>query len=377
MKIGIDVTSAVNQTAGIGRYTRELVRELIRLDAEDDFFLHSFYGDTRVLEERLGDRRLSVTSYDLNGRALRLYALALSYAGLTPEHLLKPVDLFHVPDFSYPAPRKVPSVLTINDLIFMVHPEHFTWVNRTFMNRMAAFSAGNARKIIAISESTKRDVVDLLGIPEEKIAVVYNGLGDQFAPAAPEIVGETTARLGITGPYVLYTGTLEPRKNIPVLIEAFNLCCRRAPELTHRLVIAGKKGWLYEDIFRRVHELDLAERVVFTGYVADEDLVALYSGADLFVFPSVYEGFGFPIIEAMACEAPVICSSSSSLPEVAGDAALFFTPNDHERLADLILQVLGDAALRRGLIEKGKKNAARFPWSKTAAETLALYKSVV
>ncbi|MCL5291368.1 MAG: glycosyltransferase family 4 protein [Actinobacteria bacterium] len=377
MKIGIDVSSAVNQTAGTGRYTTGLVKSLLKAEAYNEYVLYSFYGDASVLTSRLGVKSLELRAYNFNGRALRAYALALKMLGRTPDHLLEKADVFHVPDFAFPAPKGMPSVLTIHDLIFMRYPEHFTWINRTYMQKMAAFSTANADVVIADSENTRLDAAELLSIPDDKLIVVHPGVSTEFSPASEDRVEETLSRLGIRRPYILYTGTLEPRKNLPLLIEAYNLCCKRDRSLDYRLIVAGKKGWLYDEVFKRVNELKLADKVTFIGYVADQDLPALYSGAEVFVYPSVYEGFGFPVIEAMACGTPVICSNTSSLPEVAGDGALLFDPSDKEQLADLIMAPVNDNELRRNLVKKGFKNAERFSWAKTAAETLQVYERAV
>jgi glycosyltransferase involved in cell wall biosynthesis len=381
MRIGIDISSAVNQAAGVGRYTRELVANLLNIDKKNEYVLHSFFGDASEFARHLDisssqPHAYKLQTHNFNGRMLRAYALGLRLLGLTPNHLIENADVFHMPDFAVPVPRKIPGVLTIHDLIFLRYPKYFTRVNRTYMRQMAQFSADNAKVIITDSLSTKKDIIDYLSVPEDKISVIYLAAGKQFKPADSGQVNEVIARFGISMPYLLYVGTLEPRKNVITLLESFSYCHKKDRDFPYRLVIAGKKGWLYEDIFQRVEELQLTDKVIFTGFVHDRDLPALYSGASAFIYPSIYEGFGFPIIEAMSCGIPVICANTSSLLEVAGDAALLHDPMDVEQLAETILKVTGDSILCRDMIDKGFANAGRFSWERTAAETLKVYDKV-
>jgi glycosyltransferase involved in cell wall biosynthesis len=220
--------------------------------------------------------------------------------------------------------------------------------------------------------ATKCDLIERYGTEPDKITVVYPGYDEAtFQPVRDEEVIEAVkARYGIAGDYILFVGTLQPRKNLIRLVKAFADC--RSPIADCRLVIAGKKGWLYQEIFRRVEELGLEKKVVFTGYVPEGDLPALLSGAHLFVFPSLYEGFGLPVLEAMACGTPVVCSNASSLPEVAGDAALMVDPLDVEGLATAMERVLSDEELRAELTERGFKQARKFSWERCARETLAV-----
>jgi glycosyltransferase involved in cell wall biosynthesis len=317
-----------------------------------------------------------MSAHAFSGRMLRVRALGLRFFGQTPDSLLQKVDIFHVPDFAYPASRKIPSILTVHDLIFLRYPEYFTNINRTYMKQMAKFSTDNARHIIADSYSTKRDIVEYLKIPEEKISVIHLAVSDLFKPADPDMSGQVLSACGVDGPYLLYVGTLEPRKNVITILEAFHSCLESEPGFPYRLVIAGRKGWLYEETFQRVKELKLEDRVIFTGYVDDQGLPVLYGNATAFIYPSIYEGFGFPVIEAMSCGAPVICANTSSLVEVAGDAALTHDPMDVEKLTQNILKLTGDDVLRRETIEKGFENVKRFSWAKTAEQTLKVYSNI-
>jgi glycosyltransferase involved in cell wall biosynthesis len=377
MRIGIDVSSAVNQTAGIGRYTTELVTSLLEIDKQNEYVFHSFFGDPSGFKKRFSEDRFQMSAHEFSGRMLRVRALCLSFLRRTPDSLLQNIDIFHVPDFAFPASRKVPSILTVHDLIFLRYPEYFTKINRTYMKQMAKFSADNARHIIADSHSTKLDIMEYFRIPEEKISVIHLAVSDLFQPVDdPVKSGQVLSTHGVDGPYLLYVGTLEPRKNVITILEAFHACLNSEQDFPYRLVVAGKKGWLYEETFQRVKKLRLEDRVVFTGYVDDQGLPVLYSNATAFVYPSIYEGFGFPVIEAMSCGAPVICANTSSLVEVAGNAALTHNPTDVEKLAQNILELTRDDALRREMIEKGFENVKRFSWAKTAEETLKIYSNI-
>jgi glycosyltransferase involved in cell wall biosynthesis len=232
-----------------------------------------------------------------------------------------------------------------------------------------------ADAVIAVSQHTKDDAIRTYGIEEEKISVIYEGVSDRFRRASPDAITAVRRKYGLPGGFILSVATIEPRKNLTSLLEAYHAL--RSEFAENRLVLVGKKGWLYADFFRRIRELGLEDQVIFPGYVPDEDLPAMYSAADLFVFPSLYEGFGLPVLEALACGAPVVASNASSLPEVAGDAALLVDPNDGEALVHEMRAVLSNAELSHDMQTRGPKQAAKFSWHKAARETLDVYSSVL
>jgi glycosyltransferase involved in cell wall biosynthesis len=226
--------------------------------------------------------------------------------------------------------------------------------------------------VLADSQSTKDDLVELLGVEADRIEVVYPGVEERFHPIENQaLLEEVRRRYNLPPRFILGLGTLQPRKNFVRLIEAYSLLVTRHSSL--QLVIAGGKGWLYEEIFATVERLGLEKKVVFPGFVADEDLPALYNLAELFVFPSLYEGFGLPPLEAMACGTPVITSDASSLPEVVGEAGLMVEATDVEGLTQAMQRVLEDSALRERMIAKGMKQAKKFTWEQAAAKLLSLY----
>ena len=280
------------------------------------------------------------------------------------------LDLLHSTAFVTPVLSGIPAVITVFDLSFMHYPDSFPPLQRAYLQSQTARSLRKAQRVITISESGRADVQQLFQVPEDQIDVVLPGVEPQFRPLPTAEVAEFRRCEGLPEKVILHVGTLQPRKNIPVLLEA--LARIKRPDLL--LVLVGGKGWLYEDIFARVVALGLEKQVRFSGYVDDENLPLWYNAATLLAFPSVYEGFGLPVVEAMACGAPVIAARSSSIPEAGGDAALYFNPNDVEELAAHITAVLDDDDLAVSMRDSGLKQARRFSWQKAGEETARVYK---
>jgi glycosyltransferase involved in cell wall biosynthesis len=296
------------------------------------------------------------------------------------EHLALPlaarrdgIAVFHGAMNVLPRFLPCPSVVTIHDLAFLRWPDQVPARRYRYLSSAVRAAATRAARIITVSECTKADVIELLGVDPERIAVTHLGVDARFRPPAPAALEAFRARHGIARPFVLAVGNLEPRKNLAALLRAF---ARLAPEIPHDLVLVGAEGWLTGEIHATLAALRLGDRIRMTGFVADEDLPFWYGGADLFAFPSRYEGFGLPVIEAMACGAPVVTSNVSSLPEVAGDAAVLVDPNDDGAIAAGMRRVLTDATLADTLRERGPQRAAIFTWEATALKTVAVYREV-
>jgi len=372
MRICLDLSPAVHQHAGLGRYAQELLLALAVTDGQNEYVV--FYNNPAAARVDPTLERFPKITTPLSYKPWRLSAMLAHFTRIPQDPLFPGVDLFHATDHLLPYFRRIKSVFTLHDLIFLFHPETHKPLNRWFLTLMMPRFLRAADAVIAVSECTKRDAIRFYRIPEEKISVIYEGVNPRFRPADPETIAAVRARYNLPEHFILYVGTIEPRKNLTALLEAFHHLLA-----THdlRLVIVGKKGWLYEGFFRRLRELGLGDRVIFTGYVPDEDLPAIYSAADLFVFPSLYEGFGLPVLEAMACGTPVICSNTSSLPEVAGDAAFLVDPTDVCSLAGAMEQALTDEHLRSELMAKGLERARWFTWEKAAAKTLEVYRGVL
>jgi glycosyltransferase involved in cell wall biosynthesis len=354
--------------AGSGRYIHELIRALARLEHGHELVLFG-NRDNWPLLPAAGCQRVDC------GRPTTLRPLRLLWEQAALPLVLRRqrIDMLHSPVFVAPLLAPCASVLTILDMTWFHLPGQHTRVKGTYFRAMIPPSARRAAHIIAISEASKQDVVALLDLPPEKVVVTHLGVDLRvFHPGAVAGTADCLAgRYGVRRPYILYVGKLEPRKNLPALIGAFSIV---APEFPHQqLVIAGSPGWDYQSIYAAAAQASCRERVCLTGFVAEKDLPALYAGADLFVYPSSYEGFGFPVLEAMACGVPTITSDVSSLPEVAGEAALLVDPRDTGALAAALRRALLDDALRQEMRAKGLEQARRFTWEETARRTLQVY----
>jgi glycosyltransferase involved in cell wall biosynthesis len=257
----------------------------------------------------------------------------------------------------------------VYDLSFLHFPERFPALQRLYLSSQTRRSCRRARRIITISDSSRQDVHRFFGVPLNQIDVVLPGVDSIYRPL-PEAEVNTFRQKHALDRFVLHVGTLQPRKNIPVLIEAMS----RLTDAELKLVLVGGKGWLYDDIFRQVQALGLTERVVFTGYVPDNELPLWYNAAELLVFPSVYEGFGLPVVEAMACGTPVIAADCSSIPEAVGEAGLLFAPDDVETLVMQMTAVLTNTTLQNNLRQQGLNHAQNFSWKRAGRETAAVYR---
>lgn len=367
MKIGIDARLVHYQPAGIGQYTVRLAEALAAIDTENSYVILQSRKDTTPLVDSPAVRRCSMLTpphhrFEQWTLPLELHALGL--------------DLLHSPDFIPPFRRPCRSVITVHDLAFLRFPGLMTGESQSYYGQINK-AVRSANHIIAVSESTKRDLVTLVGADERKITCVYEAAGPLFRPAGAASVAAVRQRYDLTGDYLLFVSTIEPRKNIPFLLQGYARMRETWPQGSEppRLVLAGRKGWLYESIFAVLDELHLGDAVLCTGGVAVEDLPALYSGARAFVLPSLYEGFGLPVLEAMSCGAPVITSNTSSLPEVAGAAAILVSPQDLYGLAAAMQRLSLDDHLRATMSARGMAQAARFSWERAARETLAVYRA--
>ncbi len=372
MRIGIDYTAAARQRAGIGRYTRELVTALLALESLHRYVVFAATGGLEVRDWRLEIQRDSVQfrllplSDDWLARLWHRLRLPIPVETITG-----PLDIFYSPDFALPPTRHgTRTLLTVHDLSFLHYPDHFVPKLVRYLSQVVPRSIARAGLVLADSEATRADLINHLDAPPEKVEVLYSGVNPRFCPQPePGEAEHIRARYSLDGrPYLLSVGTVQPRKNYVRLIRAFSQLTNQP---TLQLLIAGGRGWLYQDILAKAEKYPDHVRVL--GFVDDADLPALYRHASLFAFPSLYEGFGLPVLEAMACGVPVVCSNASSLPEVAGDAALLVDPLDTGGLAEALARVLEDTDLRREMIAKGLAQAARFTWEQAARQLLAAF----
>ncbi|HEX9027854.1 MAG TPA: glycosyltransferase family 1 protein [Anaerolineales bacterium] len=354
MKIALDAQSTIGNKTGIGRYAAELLAALRRVSPEHEY-LPLTWGREVVMRT---DRRLRWQQVELPRRARAAGAA-----------------LLHVPGFDAPFWRPCPVVLTVHDLIGRIFPENLPPVARFYWAWWLPRSVHWAQRIIASSENTRRDLERLLGISSQKVSVVPLGVDPAFHPIDdPEVLQPVRVRYNLPADFFLYVGTLEPRKGLDTLLDAYTKVVSRFPE--QHLVIAGQRGWYTDYLFRQVQQLGISQRVHFTEYVAAGDLPALYNLGRAFIFPSRYEGFGLPPLEAMACGTPVISSNASSLPEVVGEAGLLVPPDQPEALAQALAGLLEDPELQVKLRARGLERASQFTWEATARGVLAVYRSV-
>jgi glycosyltransferase involved in cell wall biosynthesis len=375
MLIGIDASRALlAQRTGTENYSLYLIRALLCLDSSHRFRLYLRQRPPGGLLPVPGNAELQVMPW------ARLW----THLRLSWEMARRPPDLLFVPAHVLPLLHPRHSVVTVHDLGYLYYPQAHPFLDRLYLDLSTRYHCRAAAHIIAVSQATKDDLVRHYRADPRRITVVHSAHdAGLFRPADPAAQRAVRERYGLHAPYLLYLGTLQPRKNLARLLEAFAQLHplpgpppERGRESPLSLVIAGKKGWLYEPLFQQVKRLGLGGRVIFTGYVPQEDLPPLLSGALGLVLPSLYEGFGLPLLEAMACGTPVICANVSALPEIAGDAALLIDPLDVTDLAESMARLVEDEGLRRRLTARGLERAGQFSWDRCARETLAVLEKV-
>jgi glycosyltransferase involved in cell wall biosynthesis len=366
--LGIDASRAVlAQRTGTEHYSASLLHALAELPEarQHPVTLYvNLLGGRQDAIDRLG--------FDLPAnwqvRAIPFPRL-WTHVRLSWEMLTRPPRTLFVPSHVVPLWHPRRTVVTIHDLGYLPYPQAHTRLSRLYLHLSTWFSARAARRVIAISEATKRDLIKHYRIKPGKIEVVYHGHDPIFAPVTDAAkIEQTLAKYGIHEPYCIHVGTLQPRKNLGVLVEAWALLRGRMDD-PPMLLLAGKRGWLYESLLSSVQERNLGDLIKFADYVERDDLPALYSGALAMTFPSLYEGFGLPPLEAMSCGTPVLASTASSVPEVVGDAGILLDPNDAHSWASAVERVRQDTPLRAELSRKGVERAAQFTWERCARQT--------
>lgn len=373
----IDYTPAVRQQAGIGRIIRGQVQALI--GAAPGYDLRLFVVG-RVDAQARAAAPLPLHTTPLSERTMvRLWHRLDSPLPPVEWFTGGPIDLLHATDFVLPPSKARRKLLTVHDLAFLFHPNAAMPSLHHYLNVVVPRSVRRADGLIADSHHTARDLTEQWRVPPERITVVQGAVDHSvFQPVTdPQRLAAMRARYGIgDGPFILGLSRLEPRKNFVRLIEAF-AAARTAAKLPHHLVIGGGKGWLYDTIFARVQELRLGDLVHFPGFIADDDLAALYSAADFFAYPSLYEGFGLPILEALACGTPVLTADNSCLPEAGGPGALYVHAEDVESIAAGLVRLATDNSLAAELRRAGMAHAATFTWERSAQQLLAAYQKTL
>ncbi|MBN1310540.1 MAG: glycosyltransferase family 4 protein [Anaerolineae bacterium] len=368
MSIVVDVSAAVNGRAGLGRYAAALAAALEQ-ERPGSIRLFANEGVAKgILSLPPG---VPVRTIRLGYKPWRMAVWLGQLAGVGFNPLVGDASLYHATEHLLMPLRHIPTVLTVHDLIYHLFPQHHKRLNYWYLNAAMPLFVRRAGHIITISECAKEDLIRLYDVPPEKVSVIYEAAAPHFRPQSAEQVGEVSARYRLPERYLLAVGTIEPRKNLARLVEALAILRRDDPDLA--LVVVGAKGWLYEGFFEAIEQHEQQQAVILPGYIPDDDLPAVYAGAAAAVTASLYEGFGLPVLEAMACGAPVACSATSSLGEIAGDAAMTFDPENAEIIAWVLRRLLSDVALSEALRRKGFVRATEFSWERAARETWAVY----
>lgn len=378
MKLGLELQPCLKNKSGIGIYTYELTKRLQQYkDIEFNAHIFNFINRNDISKDLEGiDIEKMLCSLFPYGVYRRIWHyIPIKYKWLFNDN----ADIYHFFNFIVPPRVNGKVITTVYDMTYKLYPETMDKNNLKRLNDDMEYSVNRADKIITITESSKKDIIKFLDINPSKIEVIYCGVDyDTFNKSF--LVDEkykVRNKYNLPEGYILYMGTLEPRKNIDSIIEAFALIKKQKDFDNIKLVIAGKKGWLFEDIFNLVDKLNLKDQVIFTDYVDERDKPIIYNMATLFVFPSLYEGFGIPVLEAMASSVPVITSNVSSLPEVAGDAAILVNPKDIEGIAKNMIKILSDDDFKNELVRKGHIQAQKFTWEASAEKLYNVYKEVM
>lgn len=361
MRIGIDGSALVKELAGIGQWIVRVIENIMKLDHENEYFLFSY--DKMKLPFELADNWQIVYYGGKKNRQINFL--------FTLPHILKKMQIevfvgtrHYLPPFN----KKITYVAVVHDLIPLYMPELFTKEHKQRFRFFTELCRRQADEVIAVSEATKRDVLQYMKLPEEKVHVIYEGANPRFNAERDEAaIRATMEKYGIDSDYVLCLSTVEPRKNMLRTIQAYEKCVLEA-KLPYKLVIVGGSGWRNGNIYEYVQAHDLSKHVIFTGYVSDTEVKHIYANAALFVYASLCEGFGLPVLEAMQSGIPVITSNCSSMPEVAGAACALVDPYKIEEIEAAMVRVLGDANLRKEMREKGLLQAKKFSWEKCAKE---------
>jgi len=393
MKIGFDITALSMPKTGIGQYQFNLLNSLFKIDRENQYNLYAFNLRDNSKYSRLdfdipfGNVRMH--AYKIPQRLITAWWLMSRWPRL--ENITEKCDLYQISEICQ-QPTSAKTVAFIHDITTILYPQYHLIKNKILYHYRFKGIKKYANAVLTNSENTKRDIIERIGIPSERIFVTQFGVHERFRPIGKSAITDSDPqsvtgknerialqmvlkKFGIEEPYICYLGTIEPRKNLINLLQAFYEL-KNQEKIPHKLVLIGKDGWFYEDIYQKIAELNLVGDVVRTGFVSDEDVPYLLNSAQVFVYPSFYEGFGLPVLEAMACGVPVVTSFGSSLPEVGGDAVKYVNPMSYSDIGAKILEFLQSSDERKRFSQMGIERARHFTWEKCAKETLKIYESI-
>ena len=372
MIIGIDASRAFSsQRTGTENYSYQLIKSIAKLDSRHSYLLY-----TRKVREEEVKKAFNWSSIPQNITIRNItFSRLWTQLGLASEVLFNPPDILFVPAHTLPVLRspKIKTVVTIHDLGYEFLPDYHQFPHKLYLNKSTEYAVDQATRLIAVSKATKQDLIKKLNCPEEKIEVIYEGYDkEKFKNQDSKIkIDKVLNKYNLYNPFILFVGTLQPRKNIVRLIEAFSLIATSIKKPVD-LVIAGNKGWMYEEILAAPKKYKIENQVKFLGYTIEEDLSDLYSSTLCFCLPSLFEGFGLPVLEAMACGSPVLISRTSSLPEVAGDAGIYVDPLNIQEIAQNLKAIISSKNLRLLKRKQSLEQAKKFSWEKCARETISI-----
>jgi glycosyltransferase involved in cell wall biosynthesis len=374
MKVAIDVRTVLPNRSGVGNYVLNLIQNLRQVDPEPMYYFLAQKKNLSLLGDLARKQNSFLTLFSHENHPLSDFW----------EHFILPlrlkrmeIDIFHGPASLIPFRKDhYGLVVTIHDLVAFLFPETIPLKYGAYMRYLLRQAVKRANRIISVSEHTRQDLMKILNVPSEKITVIHEAPSPIFRPDDKEAVqSRLKNRYGITKKFIYHLGNIEPRKNLIVLLEAFTRVCRELGN-EYQLVVSGQKGWLIHSLSHFLKNYPMRDQILFTGYIQMEDLPLFMNGAEIFVFPSLYEGFGLPVLEAMSCGTPVISSNRSSIPEIVGSAGVLVDPTDIQNLAERIIHLLREPAERMRLSQLGKEQAARFSWVEAARKTLDVYRLV-
>jgi glycosyltransferase involved in cell wall biosynthesis len=377
MDVTVDVSPAVNGRAGLGRYAAALAAALAHQHPGSVCLFANLTAEAQDVPELAG---LPVKTIRAGYKPWRMAIWLAQLGRVGFNRIVGEADVYHSTEHLLMPLRGVPTVLTVHDLIYRLFPEHHKKLNYWYLNAAMPLYVRRADHIITVSQHTKSDLMRLYGTPDEKITVVYEAAAPHFKPQPDSEVERVRAKYGLPERYLITVGTIEPRKNLARLVQALAWLRQgyptNRPHDDLRLVVVGSEGWLTESYHQAIDQFDQHEAVIRPGYVPDEDLPAMVAGAVVAVSASLYEGFGLPVLEAMACGTPVACSSTSSVGEISQGAAFWFDPENVSWICAALRELIEKPDLRAILREKGLKKAATFSWDRAAKETWTVYEKV-
>ena len=371
MKIGVDGRGFYEKRTGMEQYAFNLYKAISIIDKSNEYFIY-FKHNGKILSPT-------------QNKNFRNIIIPAPLKFITPlwEQVLLPrqlkndtIQVYHSPYSIIPLFGDFKKVITVHDLTPFIYPEYQKKITNLYLRYWYRKSILSSDIIISVSENTKKDIIKLFNISSSKIRTIYESASEEFCKIEDEnLKDRIRKKYQLPDKFILFVGTLEPRKNITRLLKAFDRL-KTKKNILHYLVLAGHKGWLYEEIFKTYNKLKNRRFVLFIDYVNHNDLPIIYNLSDIFLYPSLYEGFGLPLLEAMACGSPVISSNTSSIPEVVGDAGILVNPKSIDEVSNAIYEVIMDKALRESLIEKGYKQVQKFSWEKTSRETLEVFNMI-